>query len=87
MALQRILLVDREGPYREALARVLSGEGHDVRVADPGEAGDRLRELEPDAVIGHAEVLREVGQLEGVRRVTLARPVSMEELRRTLRGR
>jgi hypothetical protein len=58
--------------------------GHEVRVAAADEFRERLRELEPDAVVGRPELLRAIGPLEGVRSVSLSRPVNMEELRRAL---
>jgi CheY-like chemotaxis protein len=85
MAPRRILLTDGESPLREALARALSSEGHEVQVSDASEVVDRSREFGPDLVVGTEEAVLTLGQRTRVPVVTLSRPVNMEELRRTLR--
>lgn len=60
-ASRRILLIQVEGPVRDALARVLAAEGHEVRVASGSEeALDRLGELGPDVILYDAEALGSV---------------------------
>ncbi|MEE8550943.1 MAG: hypothetical protein V3T08_06770 [Gemmatimonadota bacterium] len=55
-ASKRILLIQVEGPVRDALARLMAAEGHEVRVASGAEeALDRLGELRPDVVLYDAE--------------------------------
>ncbi len=85
MAARRVLLIHKTGPLRDALARVLAREGHDVRVVDVGQAQERLAELGPGAVVcGESHLLDLVAEPQ-VRWIELGRPVDMEELRRALR--
>jgi DNA-binding response OmpR family regulator len=42
MARRRVLLIDRDSSYREALANLLSSEDCDVQVAEAEGASDRL---------------------------------------------
>jgi len=85
MAPRRILLTDGESPLRDALARALSSDGHEVQVSDTSEWGDRSREFDPDVVVGSEDALPPSGSGTSVPVITLSRPVNMEELRRTLR--
>jgi len=85
MAHRRILLIDGESPHREALARALANEGHEVQASGVSEALDRLEAFRPDAVVGSEDGLRMVGGRPGFQAVVLTRPVNMEELRRVLR--
>lgn len=85
MAHRRILLVDVEGPHRDALARALTREGHEVWVADSVEERERLNEFAPDTVVYREGLSRGPGRGDTARWVALTRPVNMEELRRVLR--
>ncbi len=85
MALRRILLIDVEGPHRDALARALSSEGHEIRAAEPAKLDDRLKECAPDTVVYREGLMRAPGGGGRTRWVALTRPVNMEELRRVLR--
>ncbi len=86
MSPRRILLVETDGPVRDALARALSLEGHEVWVTAVEGFRQRLRELDPDTVVGRRELLQAAGPPDGVRTVALTRPVNLAELRRALRG-
>ncbi|MFK0293833.1 glycosyltransferase [Streptomyces sp. NPDC090442] len=63
-----VLVVGTPGPRLERLAHTLRTTGHDVSHAPPGEAGPRVRETPPDAVVAldepdarhAADVIREV---------------------------
>ncbi|WP_274912652.1 glycosyltransferase [Streptomyces sp. WZ-12] len=63
-----VLVVGTPGPRLERLAHTLRATGHDVSHAPPGEAGPRVRQTPPDAVVAldepdarHAvDVIREV---------------------------
>lgn len=85
MARRRVLLVHPEGPLREALARALAREGHQVDVAAPAAAGERLTESAAEAIVCAEGALGPRVKAGGVRRVEFGRPVNMEELRRALR--
>lgn len=66
---RRVLVVDEAGPPREALARMLAGEGHEVRVADANDARDQLERFKPDAIVYCADrrndgMRRFVGEIE-----------------------
>lgn len=86
MAARRILLIDGAGPHRDALARALTCEGYEVRVADPADPQDRKNEFAPDTVVYREGLSRGPAAGEAARLVALTRPVNMEELRRALRG-
>lgn len=58
MAPRRILLIDDEGPLRDALARALISEGHNVQVANAAEVQDRLSQFGPDTVVYDVESAR-----------------------------
>ncbi len=85
MAPRRILLIDVQGPFRDALARVLASEGHEVRVADAADEADRVNEFAPETVVYREGLSRIAGQGSQARWIALTRPVNMEELRRALR--
>ncbi len=85
MAAKRVLLIHNTGPLRDALARVLAREGHDVQVVDVGQARDRLAELGTGAVVCGERRLLDLAAEPQVRWIELGRPVDMEELRRALR--
>ncbi len=85
MARRRVLLVYPEGPLRDALARVLAREGHQVDVADPADAGERLTESAAEAILCVKGDLSDRVGAEGIRWIEFGRPVNMEELRRALR--
>jgi len=85
MARRRILLIDGQSPHRDALARALANEGHEVQVSGISEALDQLEAFRPDAVVGSEDGLRIVGGRPGLQTVLLSRPVNMEGLRRVLR--
>ena len=51
MSLRRILLIASDDVTREALARLLEGDGYEVTVAEAAEGVARLRELDPQVVI------------------------------------
>jgi hypothetical protein len=85
MAARRVLLIDDEGPHRDALARALTCEGHEVRVADSADERDRVNDFAPDAVVCRAGKGRGPRVGDTARWVALVRPVNMEELRRALR--
>ncbi len=55
MAPRRILLIDDEGSLRDALARALISEGHDVQVAAAAEVQGRLSQFGPDTVVYDAD--------------------------------
>lgn len=55
MVSRRVLLVDEVGPAREAMARMLSGEGHEVRVADASDARDLIEGFCPDTIVYGAD--------------------------------
>ncbi len=84
-AARRILLIDGEGPHRDALARALTCEGHQVRVADSAAERDRLNDFAPDFVVYWEGRSHGPDKADTARWVALTRPVNMEELRRTLR--
>ncbi len=84
MATRRVLLIHKKGPLRDALARVLAREGHDVRVADLSEARDRLADLGSGAVVCSDSRFRDLAPPQA-RWIEFGRPVDMEELRRALR--
>ncbi len=84
MATRRVLLIHKEGPLRDALARVLAREGHDVRVADLSEARDRLADLGSGAVVCSDRRFQDLAPPQ-TRWIEFGRPVDMEELRRALR--
>jgi hypothetical protein len=82
MASLRILLVDKAGPFRDALARALSSGGHEVRVADS--VSKAANDFAAEFVVygeGSSEATVEGGSTQ----IALRRPVNMEELRRVLR--
>ncbi|GGX26695.1 glycosyltransferase [Streptomyces noursei] len=65
----QVLVIGTPGPRLERLTHTLRTTGHDVTHAPPGEAGPRVRQAPPDAVValhepgaGHAgaDVIREV---------------------------
>ncbi|KPK65684.1 MAG: hypothetical protein AMS21_04115 [Gemmatimonas sp. SG8_38_2] len=85
MARRRILLIDGESPHRDALARALAVEGHEVQASGISEALGRLETFRPNALVGSEEGLRMVGGRPGLQTVPLIRPVNVEELRRVLR--
>ena len=115
MGHRRVLLVEDAGPPRDAMVRLLSSEGHDVRSVDAIDAADHLADFRPDTVVYGADpsddasrrVVEELEMLppnlrfialgtEPERgtgrfppplggRVTIPRPVNLEELRRVLR--
>ncbi len=85
MARRRVLLVHNEGPLRDALARALAREGHQVDVAVPAEARERLAESAAETILCAPGDIGDRVEAEGVRWVELGRPVDMEELRRALR--
>jgi len=85
MAARRILLIDGEGPHRDALARALTREGHEVRVADSVDERQRVNDFTPDAVVYREGTARGPEAGDGARWLALKRPVNMEELRRALR--
>ncbi len=55
MVPRRILLIDDEGPSREALAHMLSLEGHEVQVTSPDGAQALVEEFGPDTVVYDAD--------------------------------
>lgn len=57
MARRRILLIDRDASYREALANLLSSEDCDVQVVGAEEAGDRVAGFAGDFVVCRAGLL------------------------------
>lgn len=61
MSRRRILIIDRQGVARDALARLLESEGHDVRAAGSAEALERLREFGPDAIVYDAKSIGDAG--------------------------
>ena len=84
MASLRILLVDKAGPFRDALARALSSGGHEVRVADS--MSELANDFDAEFVVcGEGSSESEV--VGGASQIALRRPVNMEELRRVLRDR
>jgi hypothetical protein len=85
MAPRRILLIDGKGPHRDALARALTCEGHEVRVADSADARDRVNDFAPDTVVYREGLSRGPEKGDAARWVALTKPVNMEELRRALR--
>ncbi|MGD2217101.1 MAG: hypothetical protein PVJ64_10100 [Gemmatimonadales bacterium] len=85
MAARRILLIDTAGPHRDALARALTCEGHEVRVAESADQRDRLNDFVPDAVVYREGLAGSPAEGDTARWVALTRPVNMEELRRALR--
>jgi hypothetical protein len=85
MAARRILLIDGAGPHRDALARALTCEGHEVRVADPADQRDRVNDFAPDTVVCREGLARGPEEGDSARWIALTRPVNMEELRRALR--
>jgi hypothetical protein len=85
MAARRILLIDGAGPHRDALARALTCEGHEVRVADSVDQREQVNEFAPDAVVYREGLSRGPEAGDTARWVPLTRPVNMEELRRALR--
>ncbi len=84
MARRRVLLVHNEGPLRDALARALAREGHQVDVAAPADVRKRLAESAAETVVCAAGLIERV-EAKGVRWVEFGRPVHMEELRHALR--
>jgi DNA-binding NtrC family response regulator len=85
MAARRILLIDGAGPHRDALARALTCEGHEVRVADSAEGRDRLNDFVPDTVVCREGLSHGPEKGDNAQWIALTRPVNMEELRRALR--
>ena len=85
MAARRILLIDGAGPHREALARALTCEGHEVRVADTADQRDRVNDFAPDIVVCREGLARGPKEGDSAGWIALTRPVNMEELRRALR--
>ncbi|UCF19727.1 MAG: hypothetical protein JSU87_17725 [Gemmatimonadota bacterium] len=83
MTSQRVLVIERSGPLREALVRVLVAEGHEVGEAEAGELEERMTRFRPDVVVGDESCAPRAGGL--ARFVRIAKPVNMEELRRALR--
>jgi DNA-binding response OmpR family regulator len=59
MAPRRILLIDDEGPLRDALARALISEGHNVQVANATEVQGWLSQFAPDTVVYDADSARQ----------------------------
>ena len=57
MVRRRILLIDRATPYREALANVLSSDGHTVSVVDLEGSGDVTTGFDGDTVVCDAAIL------------------------------
>lgn len=57
MARRRVLLIQQASSRREALARLLSGEGYEVEVAEVEEADDRIVGFSGDVVLCDAERL------------------------------
>lgn len=85
MAPRRILLIDGAGPHRDALARALTCEGHEVLAADPADERDRVNDFAPDTVVYREGLSRGPQEGDAPRWVALTRPVNMEDLRRALR--
>jgi DNA-binding NtrC family response regulator len=85
MAARRMLLIDGAGSHRDALARALTCEGHEVRVADSADQRDRVNDFAPDVVVYREGLSRGPDEGDTARWVALTRPVNMEELRRVLR--
>ncbi len=85
MARRRVLLVHREGPFRDALARALAREGHPVDVAAPEDVRERLAESAAETIVCAPANVTDRFEAEGVRWVEFGRPVNMEELRRAVR--
>lgn len=85
MARRRVLLVHREGPLRDALARVLAREGHLVDVAVPEDVSERLAESATETIVCAPADVTDRIEAEGIRWVEFGRPVNMEELRRAVR--
>ena len=83
MTPRRILLVDQAGAIRDAVARVLTGGGHEVRVVDPQAVEGPANDFAPDAVV-YGEGCLQTSRSEA-RVILLRRPVNMEELRSALR--
>ena len=57
MSRRSVMLIDEPGIVRDSLARLLVGEGYDVEVADAAEAGKRIEEGSPDAIIFDGDFL------------------------------
>jgi hypothetical protein len=85
MAPRRILLIDAAGPCRDALARVLSCEGYQVRVEGVVGRADRVNEITPDFVVYREGLAAGPAPPGDARWIALTKPVNMEELRRVLR--
>lgn len=85
MARRRILLMHDEGPFRDALARALSAAGHEVEVADPRGARDRVGNFAPGYIVGYKDGLAALAEMPDAQTIVLSRPVNMEEVRRVLR--
>lgn len=51
MARRRILLVERPGVARQALAQLLEIEGHEVRVADAEAVSGLIEDFRPDTIV------------------------------------
>ncbi len=84
MTSQRVLVIERSGPLRRALVRVIRSEGHEVGEAEAGDVEEQVGRFRPDVVVGdEVYAPRASGATRFVR---LTRPVNLEELRRVLRG-
>ena len=83
MTSRRVLVIERNGPLRRALVRVIRSEGHEVWEADAGEAEEQVGRLRPDVMVGDEVYAPRASG--GTRFVRLTRPVNLEELRRVLR--
>ncbi len=84
MSHRRILLVNEAGIYRDALARVLAREGHEVQAVSPAAVEKRARDFAPHVIVCSEAQAAALG-LPGVGVLPLRRPVNVEELRRALR--
>ena len=60
MSRRSVILIDEPGVVRDSLARLLVGEGYDVDVAGAEEAGKRIEEGSPDAIIFDGDFLEKV---------------------------
>lgn len=54
---RQVILIDEPGVVRDSLARLLVGQGYDVEVFSAAEAGNRLEESSPDAIIFDGDFL------------------------------
>jgi CheY-like chemotaxis protein len=78
MSRRRILLVDNQEVVREALARLLRSEGHEVHEANADQVAKQLQEHSPDTVIYDGDVFDGVVGLDAGSAVALERARRIE---------